>query len=567
MSARNCIKALGLICIVLPFTGCSNTQVGSIQITPSAESLVVGQTVQFTATGTINHGSHPSSSSNVTDQATWISSAPTVATVNSSGLATAAGAGTATITASLAGSVSATATITVTATGGGSVGGALVSLAIIPGTQSVASPTQTSQFIAIGTTSSGATEDLTSQVAWGSSSAQVATIAPGGLATAVGKGTSTITAIATNTSSTVVTAQATLTVLGGASEPLTALAISPSSVSVSASGQTSQFIAFGTSGSTGLQENETDSPNIAWSSNIPTIASVSSSGVVTGISVGACTITALWTNPDGSVLSATANATVTSTAAPEPLLSLTIIPSSITVGNLQDTGNFLAIGTFSTVPYVRDLTNSVTWISSEPDVFPVLTDNTTQNDGAPGGVVTAFGSGSAVIIAEATSSDKTIQTATAIFSCPYLLPAPPQPGSCFVGSQENSLLSTLTIYNEGLNTTDWEVTAPSATGTLDVIHCGPGWAVNGGAGGSVCVASYPNGTTILLTEPAGAGAFGGWSTNCTPSDASGAPLLGPIYYTAPGPNYCTVIVGDVTATGTPDINQGNSNVSVGAIFN
>jgi hypothetical protein len=259
--------------------------------------------------------------------------------------------------------------------------------------------------------------------------------------------------------------------------------------------------------------------------------------------------------------------TITATTAPEPLLSLTIIPSSITVGNLQDTGNFLAIGTFSSVPYVRDLTNTVTWISAEPDVFPVTTDSAAQNDGAPGGIVTAFGSGTAVIIAEAVSSDKTIQTATATFSCPYLLPAPPQPGSCFPGSQANSLLSTLTIYNEGLNTTNWEVTAPSATGTADVIHCGPGWAVNGGAGGSVCVASYPNGTTVLLTEPAGAGAFGGWSTDCTPSDASGNPLLGPTYYTAAGPNYCTVIVGDVTPTGTTNINQGNSNVSVGAIFN
>ena len=51
---------------------------------------------------------------------------------------------------------------------------------------------------------------------------------------------------------------------------------------------------------------------------------------------------------------------------PDTILSLTIIPSDITVGNLQDTGQFLAIGTFATPPAVRDLTNSpsVTWISS-----------------------------------------------------------------------------------------------------------------------------------------------------------------------------------------------------------
>ena len=566
MFTRYCFRAAVALCLVLPLAGCSNTDVSSIQISPSTSALTVGQTVQFSATGIVQHGSHPASSSNVTAQATWSSSTPAVATVNSSGMATAVSAGTVTITATLPGSISATATITVTG-GGGTTGGSLASLAIIPGTQSVASPAQTSQFIAIGTTTSGATEDLTSTVTWSSSSTQVATITAGGLATAVSKGTTTVTAIAANPDSSVVTATATFTVTGGTAEPLTALAITPATESLSASGQTGQLIALGTSGSSGLQSDVSSSSSLSWTSSIATVASVSASGLVTGVSAGSSTISAIWTNPDGSVVSATAAVTITATTAPEPLLSLTIIPSSITVGNLQDTGNFLAIGTFSSVPYVRDLTNTVTWISAEPDVFPVTTDSAAQNDGAPGGIVTAFGSGTAVIIAEAVSSDKTIQTATATFSCPYLLPAPPQPGSCFPGSQANSLLSTLTIYNEGLNTTNWEVTAPSATGTADVIHCGPGWAVNGGAGGSVCVASYPNGTTVLLTEPAGAGAFGGWSTDCTPSDASGNPLLGPTYYTAAGPNYCTVIVGDVTPTGTTNINQGNSNVSVGAIFN
>ncbi|MGD0631002.1 MAG: Ig-like domain-containing protein [Terracidiphilus sp.] len=548
MSARNCFKVLGLFCMVLPFTGCTNTQVGSIQVSPASQSLVVGQTVQFTATGTIGHGSHPTSSTNVTDQVTWASSAPAVATVSSSGLATAVGAGSTTITASMTGSIAATATLTVTATGGGTAGGSLVSLAIIPGTQSVASPTQTSQFIAIGTTSSGATEDLTSKVTWGSSSAQVATITPAGLATAVSQGTTTITAIGTNPGSTVVTAQATLTVLGGASEPLTKLSITPSSQSVSASGQTGQFIALGTSGTTGLDEDVTGSASLTWSSSIPSVATVNAAGVVTGVSAGSSTITALWTNPDASIVTATASVTVTSTAPPEPLLSLTIIPNIITVGNLQDTGNFLAIGTFASAPYVRDLTNSVTWLSAEPNVFPVSSDSTTVNPGAPGGVVTAFGSGTAVIIAEATAADGTIQTATSTFSCPYLLPAPPQPGSCFPGSEASALLSTVTIYNEGLNTSNWEVTAPSATGTPNVIHCGPGWTLGGGTGGSVCVGTYPIGTPLKLTatQPAGStGTFGGWSQNCTPD---------PNPPTANGPNTCII---------TPT----TFNESVGAIFN
>jgi hypothetical protein len=103
----------------------------------------------------------------------------------------------------------------------------------------------------------------------------------------------------------------------------------------------------------------------------------------------------------------------------------------------------------------------------------------------------------------------------------------------------------VTVYNQGLNTTEWQVTAPSATGTPDVIHCGPGWAAAGGTGGSVCVATYPIGTTVILTAPAGAGSFGGWSSNCTPS---------PNPPNAAGPNTCTIV-------------PTTTNESVGAIFN
>jgi hypothetical protein len=261
--------------------------------------------------------------------------------------------------------------------------------------------------------------------------------------------------------------------------------------------------------------------------------------------------------------------TTTSSPAPEPLLSLTVVPSSLTVANLQDTGNFLAIGTFSSAPYVRDLTNTVTWLSSFPNIFPVSSDNGIPNPGAPGGIVTAYGNGSTTIVAEATNADGSVQTQTAAFSCPLVVPCPcsvengcspavtscpngPVLGSCFPGSQASGLLVTLTVYNEGLNTKNWLITAPSATGTADVLHCGPGWALGGGIGGSVCTATYPLGTTVTLTatQPtATTGTFGGWSSSCT--------TITPDPSTAAGPNTCKVSLGTV----------GNSNVTVGAIFN
>lgn len=529
--------------------GCGTSLVDTIQISPTAQTVAAGQTAQFTAAGIIGHGSHPSSTEDVTDQVTWTSSSPSVATINSSGLATGVSAGTTTVTASLNGfngTITATATLTVTGASGGSASSTIASLSILPSAQSVAIPGQTAQFIAIGTASSGATVNLSSQVAWISSSTAIATIgASTGLATAVGQGTTTITALY-NSSGNTLTATAAFTVMAGTAEKFTSLAIIPSSQSVSASGQTGQFIALATSGTTGLEEDVTSSPQIAWMSSIPTVATVSASGVATGVSAGTSTITAELSNPDGSLVTATATVTVTLTPAPEPLLSLTIIPSAVTVGNLQDTAQFLAIGTFSTPPTVRDLTNSVTWLSSFPSVFPVNTNGTgVPNPGAPAGVVTAYGNGSATIIAEATDpTTGSIQTATATFNCPLVIPNPPStPGSCYSGSQAPALLATLTVYNEGLNTTGWLVTAPSATGTANVLHCGPG-SSGAGLGGSVCVATYPVGSTVTLTAPAESGVnFGGWSSNCT--------AVGSV--TAAGPNTCTVTL--------------TTNDTVGAIFN
>src|SRR5260370_37151594 len=95
-----CAIALGVLGL---FVGCSATQVDVIQISPATQSLAVGQTAQFTATGMISHGKHPSSTTNVTNIVSWTSSAPGVATVSASGLATAVSPGSTTITASMAG--------------------------------------------------------------------------------------------------------------------------------------------------------------------------------------------------------------------------------------------------------------------------------------------------------------------------------------------------------------------------------------------------------------------------------------------------------------------------------
>jgi hypothetical protein len=564
------VATLALPAIIL-LAGCGSLT--SIGILPAAGTVTltgVGQTVQFSAFGQNQMGNAAPTTSNITTSVTWSVSNPYVAAISSAGNLTAVGPGYTQVLAQSGGFIATSdVTVAIAAAGGGggtsgsggsgSSSSSVTSLTIIPGAQTVASPGKTGQFIAIGTNSAGVTSNLTNLVTWSSSSTQIGTInAVTGLATAIGQGSTTITALYTNqTTGSVITGSATFTVTGGTTEQFTGIQILPGTESLSASGQTGQFIALGTAGSTGLPQDVSSSTQIKWSSSIPSVATVSSNGLVTGISAGNSTITAVLTNADGSVVSTTASVAISITSAPEPLLSLSIVPATITVGNLQDTGQYLAVGTFSTVPYVRDLTNSptLTWISSVPSTFPVNT-NTGGNAGATAGIVTAYGAGQATIIAEARSVDGTIQTATATFIC--TVPTNPlQPDQCYQGSQAPALLATVTVYNEGLATTGWEVTAPSATGTPAVLHCGPGST----SGGSVCVSTYPVGWPVVLTAT-GAN-FGGWSYDCLPSDINGNllnqnPLIDTTLITATGPNYCVVQQAIPTQP---------TNLTVGAIFN
>jgi len=345
--------------------------------------------------------------------------------------------------------------------------------------------------------------------------------------------------------------------LAGCGNPsgLDSVRVTPTTQSV-AVGQTAQFTAVGTYGNANHPSTQNITSAVTWTSSTPSVATVSASGIATAVSAGSTIITASATGFNGPV-SSTAALTVTGSTggiaggSGGSILSLTIIPSGIVFGSLGDSGQFLAIGTFSTTPTVRDLTNSVTWITSEPNKFPVTNNNSAPPGGGTenGGVVSAWGSSTgpvgATITAEATDSNGSIATATAGVGCPLVLPNPPTtPGSCYQSPPfPLPLLVTLTVYNEGLNITNWEVTASSATGTADVIHCGPGWALNGGAGGSVCTATYPYGTTVTLTAPATGAAFGGWSSNCANTGT----------ITATGPNTCTVTL--------------TNDDTVGAIFN
>jgi hypothetical protein len=193
--------------------------------------------------GTFGQGNHPKTTRDVTDQVTWKSSSPGIATVNASGLVTSTGVdyGSTNITATMSGFtglITANATVNVCApgdilsnTGTGcttpSTPQTLASIAIIPGSQDVETVNETGQFIAIGALEGQQTiTDLTKSVQWSSSDVKVGTINASGLATGLNPGTTTITALGTNPDGSILIATATLSVTNATSgTPLPTLTV------------------------------------------------------------------------------------------------------------------------------------------------------------------------------------------------------------------------------------------------------------------------------------------------------------------------------------------------------
>ena len=157
----------------------------SISITPANRSLPLGTTQQLAATGTYSDGS----TRPITSLVTWASSAPTVATVSSAGVAAALALGTTQITATL--------DMVTGTTGLSGIAPVVVSITVAPSAPTIAVGT-TQQLTASGTYSDGSTRDVTTLVVWASTFATLATVsnvAPNnGLATAVAVGKTTISA-------------------------------------------------------------------------------------------------------------------------------------------------------------------------------------------------------------------------------------------------------------------------------------------------------------------------------------------------------------------------------------
>jgi List-Bact-rpt repeat protein/Big-like domain-containing protein len=269
---------------------------------------------------------------------------------------------------------------------------------------------------------------------------------------------------------------ATLSVVGCNSAPvLASIQVIPNGASLTTIGETVQFKAIGTYQRPGNHPATMSdiTSQVVWTSSEVGVSTIGSSGLATATGSGSTTILA-------SVGAVVGSSSLTVSAqAVRALTSIEIIPASgqQTVTNIGESNRFIAIGTYTTSPMTVDLTDQVSWQSSNVKVSTVNSAGLALGNTTGTTTITAIGKSNSGADIAATSV-LTVTTA--------------------VGGV---VLPGLTIYSVGLGTG----TVTSADG---VINCTS-------VSGAVCIGNFVFGTAVTLTAtPATGSTFGGWSSNC-----------------------------------------------------
>jgi uncharacterized protein YjdB len=241
----------------------------------------------------------------------------------------------------------------------------LVSIAIAPANAALLLGTL-QQFTATGTYSDHSSQDLTDSVTWSSSDISVASIAGGGLATALTLGSVTVSAASGSvTGSTTVNVQ---------SAVLSSITVRPVKKKIAPfTSQMFQAIGTYTDGST---HNVTG--QVSWTSSNTAVASIGGSGRAKALTPGSTTIIATLGSMSGSSTLDVSDATI---------VSISVTPSARTIA--PDTKlTFAATGIFSDHT-TQVITSDCTWASDNHAVATV----------GAGGTATAIGAGTANISA------------------------------------------------------------------------------------------------------------------------------------------------------------------------
>lgn len=327
-------------------------------------SITMASTLGFTLGDDAQTLSPTVSPSNATNKAvSWVSSDETVATVVD-GLVTPIGVGTCTITAT---SVAASTIV------------AECEVSVVASTINVTGVTlDASALVYYGQTTTlvatVAPEDATNKaVTWSSSDESIATVDANGVVTGVAIGTTTIT-VTTVDGSKIATCEVTVSHIAIESIAISGTGVANDALTLTLASSAVQLTA------SYLPENATDN-KITWTSSDETVATVSSTGIVSPVAEGSTIITA----KNGSV-SAMVTVTITAVSIESVTLSESSIEMTVEDSPIELTATLLP----------ENATNkTIVWTSSDETVATVVN-----------GVITPVGVGSATIKAVA-SADAT----------------------------------------------------------------------------------------------------------------------------------------------------------------
>ena len=315
-----------------------------VESSPASASANVGQTIELRAIYYVLTNGVRDSGTDVTTDAQWsrVSGSSAISVVNAGtekGCVTATAGGTATIRASY-NSMTADKAVTFGDVYAFSVSPTNVSFRI--GNTQTITPTRTVN----GAASTAGT------IEWTTSDANVATVSSAGVITGKGVGTATVTAVWKVNGNEV--GRATISVSVAAN--VYVLAIDPTSAAINVGGTRQHSVTTRTKDGAASTEG-----SIVWSSANSGIASVSTSGLVTGVAAGTTTVTAEWKINNVTVASATSSITVSNVVSNR--LAVTSVPSPATA-NVGETIT-LSARYYTTTNGVEDggvdVTQSASW--------------------------------------------------------------------------------------------------------------------------------------------------------------------------------------------------------------
>ena len=280
------------LCAVLAllFTSCAEPLPPMLDVTPTSQTLAVGQVQQLTVTRRFPGGPVE----DVTTKVAYTTTDRSIATVSERGVIT-AGTATGSVIVKAFDTISdasVVATITV-------VGLQITSIDISPSPAIVMARGTTRAFTATARLSNGTTRDVTREVLWSSTNEAAAVVGntqlDKGSVSAVAEGDTTI--LATDAVSLV--QGRSIVFVAGSVPQLQALIVTPNPGVVPV-GQPLDMSALGVY-SDGSTKNLTRGAGVTWSSSRPDIATIDINGVVTGVLVGDTTITAAGPEPTTTI--------------------------------------------------------------------------------------------------------------------------------------------------------------------------------------------------------------------------------------------------------------------------